>query len=118
VLADAAQRDAAVAQAEAALAEARSNLDKTRAAGRPSEIAAQRARIESLALLESIARRDAERSERLVPSGAGAASSGVMGGTPATRIRWVSPGLLTAKSDSSGIGWARLCPFGRISRFS
>lgn len=72
VLADAAQKDAAVAQAEAALAEARANLEKTRAAGRPSEIAAQRARIESLALLESIARRDAERAERLVPSGAGA----------------------------------------------
>jgi HlyD family secretion protein len=74
VLADAAQKDAAVAQAEAAVAEARANLDKTRAAGRPSEIAAQRARIENLLLLEQISRRDAERSERLVPSGAGAAA--------------------------------------------
>ncbi len=72
VLADAAQKDAAVAQAEAALAEARASLEKTRAAGRPSEIAAQRARIENLALQEQISRRDAERAERLVPSGAGA----------------------------------------------
>jgi HlyD family secretion protein len=72
VLADAAQRDAAVAQAAAAVAEARATLDRTRAAGRPSEIAAQRARIESLALLEQISRRDAERSDRLVPSGAAA----------------------------------------------
>jgi HlyD family secretion protein len=72
VLADAAQKDAAVAQAEAALAEARATLDKTLAGGRPSEIAAQRARIENLALQEQINRRDAERAERLVPSGAGA----------------------------------------------
>lgn len=72
VLADAVQKDAAVAQAEAAVAEARANLDKTRAAGRPSEIAAQQARIENLKLLEEINRRDAERAERLVPSGAGA----------------------------------------------
>jgi HlyD family secretion protein len=71
-LGDAAQKDAALAQAEAALAEARANLAKTRAAGRPSEIAAQRARIESLAAQEAIARREAERAERLVPSGAGA----------------------------------------------
>ena len=70
--ADAAQKDAAVAQAEAALAEARAQLAKIRAGGRPSEIAAQRARIESLAAAEEIARRDAARTERLVPSGAGA----------------------------------------------
>lgn len=74
VLADAAQKDAAVGQAEAAVAEARATLEKTRAAGRPSEIAAQRARIENLALQEGISRRDAERAERLVPSGAGAAA--------------------------------------------
>ncbi len=74
VFADAAQKDAAVAQAEAAVAEARAALEKTRAAGRPSEIAAQRARIENLALLGEISRRDAERAERLVPSGAGAAA--------------------------------------------
>ncbi len=75
VLADAAQKDALVAQAGAALAEARANLAKVRAAGRPSEVAAQRARIENLALLEAINRRDAERAERLVPSGAGAVAA-------------------------------------------
>jgi HlyD family secretion protein len=71
-LSDAAQKDAALAQAEASLAEARANLAKTRAAGRPSEIAAQRARIESLLAQEAIAGREAARAERLVPSGAGA----------------------------------------------
>ncbi|MBD0270812.1 MAG: efflux RND transporter periplasmic adaptor subunit, partial [Acetobacteraceae bacterium] len=71
-LGDAAQKDAALAQVEASLAEARADLAKTRAAGRPSEVAAQRARIESLAAQEAIARREAERAERLVPSGAGA----------------------------------------------
>jgi HlyD family secretion protein len=70
--ADAAQKDAAVAEAEAALAEARAHLARIRAGARPSEIAAQRARIESLAAAEEIARRDAARTERLVPSGAGA----------------------------------------------
>ncbi len=74
VLADAPQRDATVAQSEAAVAEARAALEKTRAGGRPSEIAAQRARIENLALQEQISRRDAERSERLAPSGAAAAA--------------------------------------------
>lgn len=71
-LSDAAQKDAALAQAEASLAEVRASLAKTRAAGRPSEVAAQRARIESLAAQEAISRREAERAERLVPSGAGA----------------------------------------------
>lgn len=69
--ADAAQKDAAVAQAAAAVAEARASLDRTRAAGRPSEVAAQQARIESLAAQAEIARRDAIRAESLVPSGAG-----------------------------------------------
>ena len=50
VLADAPQKDATVAQSEAAVSEARAALEKTRAAGRPSEIAAQRARIEALVL--------------------------------------------------------------------
>ncbi len=71
---DAEQKDANLAQAEASLEEAKANLAKTRAAGRPSEIEAQRARIRSLAAQEDIARRDADRSERLVPSGAGAAA--------------------------------------------
>ncbi len=69
---DVALKDAAVAQAQAALAEARATLAKVRAAGRPSEIEAQRARIRNLATLEAINRRDAQRAETLVPSGAGA----------------------------------------------
>ena len=71
VFADAEQKDAAVAQVEAALAEAQATLAKTRAAGRPSELAAQRARISALAFQEEINRRDASRSDRLVVSGAG-----------------------------------------------
>jgi len=69
--ADAAQKDAAAAQAEAALAEARASLERTRAAGRPSEVQAQRARIAALAAQEEIARRDAQRTDALVPTGAG-----------------------------------------------
>jgi len=71
VFADAAQKDAAVIQAEASLAEAQATLAKIRAAGRPSEIAAQRARISALTYQEEINRRDASRSDRLVVSGAG-----------------------------------------------
>ncbi len=70
--ADAALKDGAVSQAEAAVAEQRANLARVRAAGRPSEIAAQRARIAALAAMEEIAIRDAARSDRLVPTGAGA----------------------------------------------
>ena len=73
-LEDVAQKDASLAQAEASLEEAKANLAKTVAGGRPSELAAQRARIRSLAAQEEIARRDAARSEQLVPSGAGAAA--------------------------------------------
>ncbi len=69
---DAALKDAAVAQAQAQLAQARARLERTRAAGRPSEIAAQRARIEALRNAEDSARREAERAERLERSGAGA----------------------------------------------
>lgn len=74
-LEDAAQKDAQLAQAEASLEEAKANLAKTVAGGRPSELAAQRARIRSLAAQEEIARRDAARSDQLVPSGAGAAAT-------------------------------------------
>ena len=52
-------------------AQARAELARIRAAGRPEEIAAQRARIEALHFAEASARRDAERAEALVPSGAG-----------------------------------------------
>jgi len=71
-LSDVEQKDAAVAQAAAAVAEAKATLAKVVAAGRPSEIAAQEARIKALWEVQDMARRDAERSERLVPSGAGA----------------------------------------------
>lgn len=71
VFADAEQKQAAVVQAEASLAEAQATLAKIRAAGRPSEIAAQRARISALSYQEEINRRDASRSDRLVVSGAG-----------------------------------------------
>ncbi|HWT10789.1 MAG TPA: efflux RND transporter periplasmic adaptor subunit, partial [Roseomonas sp.] len=70
--ADAAQKDAAVAQAMAAVAEYRASLDRIRAAGRPSEIEAQRARIAALQAQEDLALREAGRSDRLVPTGAGA----------------------------------------------
>ena len=68
---DAPLKDSEVARAEANLAEQRAALTRIRAGGRPSEIEAQRARIASLAAQEEIARRDAGRSDRLVPSGAG-----------------------------------------------
>ncbi len=69
---DAALKDAALAQAEAQLAQSRARLDRTRAAGRPSDVAAQRARVEALRNAEASARREAERAERLQRSGAGA----------------------------------------------
>jgi HlyD family secretion protein len=69
---DAGVKDAALAQAEAQLAQSRARLERTRAAGRPSEIAAQRARIEALRNAEASARREAERAERLERTGAGA----------------------------------------------
>lgn len=69
---DAALRDAAAKQAEAQLAQTLARLERTRAAGRPSEIAAQRARIEALRNGEDSARREAERAERLERAGAGA----------------------------------------------
>jgi HlyD family secretion protein len=70
--ADAPAKDATVLQAQAVVAEAKATLDRVKAGGRPSEIAAWRARIASLAAQEDIARRDAARSQELVPTGAGA----------------------------------------------
>ncbi|WP_372623189.1 efflux RND transporter periplasmic adaptor subunit [Falsiroseomonas sp.] len=69
---DAALKDAALRQAEAQLAQARARLERTRAAGRPSEVTAQRARIEALRAAEGSASREAERAERLERTGAGA----------------------------------------------
>lgn len=69
--ADARMKDAAAQQAEGNLAELRAALARVRQAGRPSEIAAQRARIAAIMAQEEIARREATRTDRLVPSGAG-----------------------------------------------
>jgi HlyD family secretion protein len=69
--ADARMKDAAAQQAEASVAELRAALARVREAGRPSEIAAQRARIAAITAQEEIARREATRTDRLVPSGAG-----------------------------------------------
>ncbi|TCZ66139.1 HlyD family efflux transporter periplasmic adaptor subunit [Roseicella aquatilis] len=71
VFADAAQKDAAVAQAEASARQARASLARIRAAGRPEEIEAQRARITALRNAEASATREAQRAEALLPSGAG-----------------------------------------------
>ncbi len=84
---DAQLKDAALAQAEAQLAQARAKLDRTRAAGRPSEIAAQRARIEALTSAEASARRDAERAERLERTGAGAEATAERARFAANRSR-------------------------------
>lgn len=84
--ADAAQKDAAVAEAAAAVAEARASLDRIRAAGRPSEVAAQRARIAALTAQEELALREAERAERLVPAGAGAVAAADRSRTAAVRL--------------------------------
>jgi HlyD family secretion protein len=84
---DAALRDAALAEAEAQLAQARARLARTRAAGRPSEVAAQRARVEALQAAEASARREAERAERLQASGAGAEAVAERNRFAATRAR-------------------------------
>lgn len=70
--ADADLKDAAVAEAGARMAEARAALALVKAGGRPSEIAAQEALIDSLAAQQAITARDAARSATLVPSGAAA----------------------------------------------
>ncbi|WP_368420027.1 efflux RND transporter periplasmic adaptor subunit [Rhodovarius sp.] len=70
--ADTPLKDAEVLRARANLAEQNAVLARVRAGGRRSEIDAQRARIASLTAQEEISRRDASRTDRLVPSGAGA----------------------------------------------
>jgi HlyD family secretion protein len=84
---DAALRDAALAEAEAQLAQSRARLARTRAAGRDSEVAAQRARVEALRAAEASARREAERAERLQASGAGAEAVAERNRFAATRAR-------------------------------
>jgi HlyD family secretion protein len=70
--ADAAEKYAAVEQADAAIAETRTELALVRAAGRPEDIVAQREHIAGLRFREVMARNDAARADKLVPSGAGA----------------------------------------------
>jgi HlyD family secretion protein len=84
--ADAAQKDAGVAQAVAAVAEQRASLQRIRAAGRPSEIEAQRARIAALTAQEELALRDAGRADRLVPTGAGAVAQADRNRAAAVRL--------------------------------
>jgi HlyD family secretion protein len=84
---DATLKDAALQQADAQLAQARARLARTRAAGRPSEVAAQRARIEALRNAEANARREAERAERLERTGAGAEAAAERARFAASRAR-------------------------------
>jgi len=70
--ADAAEKHAAVEQADAAIAETQTELARVRAAGRPEDIEAQREQIAGLRFREVMARNDAARADKLVPSGAGA----------------------------------------------
>ncbi len=76
---DAAQRDAAVAEAEAKVAQSGAALARTRAGGSPSEVEASRARVTALRAAEETARRDANRSEQLVPTAAGSAATAERG---------------------------------------
>ncbi|HEY8610011.1 MAG TPA: efflux RND transporter periplasmic adaptor subunit [Roseomonas sp.] len=71
---DAAQRDAAVAEAAARMAQASATLERTRAGGSASEVAAAVARVAALRAAEETAQREAGRSQSLVASGAGAAA--------------------------------------------
>ncbi|SDB07673.1 HlyD family efflux transporter periplasmic adaptor subunit [Belnapia rosea] len=90
---DAVQKDAAIAEAAAQLARVRAELARIRAAGRPEEIAAQQARIEALRFAENSARRDAERAEALVPSGAG-------GLAPAERARFAAARAAAERAEA------------------
>lgn len=85
--ADAALKEAAVQQAVAALAEAQANLARIRAAGRPSEIRAQRSRIAALTADLDLAEREADRAERLLPTGAGTAVAADRGRANAARFK-------------------------------
>jgi HlyD family secretion protein len=113
--ADATQKDAAVAQAVAAVAEYRASLDRIRAAGRPTEIEAQRARIAALAAQEQLALREAERAERLVPTGAGAVAAADRNRAAAVRLTAERSqaeadldGLLTSRPEDIALAAARL----------
>ncbi len=70
--ADADLKDAAVAVASAKVSEAKASLALVEAGGRPSDIAAQQARVDGLVAARDMTARDAARSAALVPSGAAA----------------------------------------------
>jgi HlyD family secretion protein len=113
--ADAGLKDAALAQAEAQRDQAAARLARTRAAGRPSEIAAQRARIEALTNAESSARREAERAERLERTGAGAEATAERARFLANRTRAerieaeaVLDTLLSARPEDLALAQAEL----------
>lgn len=99
-LADAVQKEAQLRQAEAALLEAERQVALVRAAGRPEEIDAQRARLEALRVAEASARREALRAEQLVPSGAG-------GQAEAERRRFAAA-RASAEAAEAEAGLARL----------
>jgi HlyD family secretion protein len=101
--ADAALKDAALAQAEAQAAQSRASLARIRAAGRPSEVAAQRARIEALTNAEASARRDAERAERLERTGAGAEAN-------AERLRFAANQARASRMEAEAVLQTLLTP--------
>jgi len=70
--ADAEFKDAAVTVASARVAEAKASLALVEAGGRPSDIAAQQAKVDGLGAAQQMTAQDAARSAALVPSGAGA----------------------------------------------
>jgi len=94
--ADAIQKDATLAQAEAALAEARASRDRMAAGARDSEIAAQQARIAALRAEETNAAREAERSETLVPGGAGTRAG-------AERARFTAERTAAARREAEAV---------------
>ncbi len=65
------KRAAVLAQAEANAALARAELEKLRAGGRDTDVAAARARIAALRAAEESARREADRAQRVLRSAAG-----------------------------------------------
>jgi len=93
VFSDAEQKDATLAQMEANVVQMQASLARIRAAGRPEEIAAQRARIASLAAAAEISRRDAARAEQLVPSGAGGVAA-------AERARFATTRALADRAEA------------------
>lgn len=113
--ADSTLKDLAVEQAEAALAEAEANLLRTRSAGRPSEVAAQRAKIEALAADLEYAKRDSLRTAKLLPSGAGTLVAADQSSTAVARLTAAKrqaeaelESLVSARPDDIALDEARV----------